>query len=273
ELDEQLDQKIEKALNNNGSSMLSYEGNNNQPPFVLRNMQEPLPLHFKLPQLEAYDGTSDSVDHVETFKAAMLLQGASDAILCRAFPPTLKEVARQWYLSLRLTSIHSFEDLCRFFVGHFISNRRQQKRSDYLHTIKQKEDESMAAMMSDLLKNDLKKSLVKTYPRDLPDMLVRVEKYVRMKEAFADDTTADSTVAGSSKEHHPRCEEKSHQRSRSLPQREVLLQMGPELFVPQLMRIRSECRRNPNKYCSYHHDHGHDIEDCHQLYDEIERFI
>ena len=29
----------------------------------------------------------------------------------------------------------------------------------------------MAAMMSSLLKNDLKKSLVKTYPRDLSDML------------------------------------------------------------------------------------------------------
>ena len=43
-------------------------------------MQELL-LHFKLPQLEVYDWTTDPIDHVETFKAAMLLQGASDAIL------------------------------------------------------------------------------------------------------------------------------------------------------------------------------------------------
>ena len=75
--------------------MLPYEGYNSQPPFVPMIVQEPLPSYFKLPQLEVYDGTTDLVDHAQTFKAAMLLQGALDAILYQAFPPTLKEAARQ----------------------------------------------------------------------------------------------------------------------------------------------------------------------------------
>ncbi|XP_073109291.1 uncharacterized protein [Elaeis guineensis] len=50
----------------------------------------------------------------------------------------------------------------------------------------------MAAMMGDLLKNDLKKLLTKTYPSDFSDMLVCAEKYARMKEAFVEETHASS---------------------------------------------------------------------------------
>lgn len=32
-------------------------------------------------------------------------------------------------------------------------------------------------------------------------------------------------------------------------------------------------RRNPNKYSLYHQDHGHDIEKCIQLCDEIKELI
>ena len=59
-------------------------------------------------------------------------------------------------------------------------------------------------MMSGLLKNDLKKSLINTYPQDLSDMLVHAEKYVCMEEAFVDDTSVDLVMVGLSKEHHPR---------------------------------------------------------------------
>ena len=68
-----MGQKIKKAFNNNGSSMLPYEGYNNQLPFTPRIVQEPLSLHFKLSQREIYDRTTDPVDHVEIFKIAMLL--------------------------------------------------------------------------------------------------------------------------------------------------------------------------------------------------------
>ena len=74
--------------------MLPYKGYNSQLPFAPKIIQEPLSLYFKLPQLEVYDGTIDSINHVETFKAIMLLQGASDAILYRIFSPTLKGAAR-----------------------------------------------------------------------------------------------------------------------------------------------------------------------------------
>nr|XP_010939069.1 uncharacterized protein LOC105058013 [Elaeis guineensis] len=186
-LDQQLDNKIENAVNNNNSSTPPYEGFNSKPPFIPRIVQESLFLYFKLLEPKVYDETVDPIIHLETFKAAILLQGASDAIFCRVFPPTLKGAAWQWYSSLKSASIHSFEDIYRSFVCHFINSRRQQKQFDYLYNIKQKEDESirtfmnrfnmtilkvcnleqsttMAVMMYGLLKKDLKKSLIKTYP-------------------------------------------------------------------------------------------------------------
>lgn len=57
-------------------------------------MQEPLPKHFKMSQLKIYDGSTDPVDHLEGFKTLMLFQEATDVVLCRAFPSTLRKLAR-----------------------------------------------------------------------------------------------------------------------------------------------------------------------------------
>ena len=49
---------------------------------------------FPLPQIDSYDGVKDPLDHLETFKTLMHLQGVADEIMCRAFPTTLKGAAR-----------------------------------------------------------------------------------------------------------------------------------------------------------------------------------
>ena len=61
-----------------------------------------LPQKFRTPQIESYDGVKDLLDHLETFKTLMHLQGVPDEIMCRAFPTTLKGPARIWFS--RLTS-------------------------------------------------------------------------------------------------------------------------------------------------------------------------
>ena len=44
-----------------------------------------------MPQTELYDGTTDPLDHLESFKALMLLHGATDGVMCRAFLATLQK--------------------------------------------------------------------------------------------------------------------------------------------------------------------------------------
>ena len=50
----------------------------------------PLPHKFCMPQIESYDGVKDPLNHLETFKTLMHLQGLPNEIMCRAFPTTLK---------------------------------------------------------------------------------------------------------------------------------------------------------------------------------------
>ena len=52
----------------------------------------------------------------------------------------------------------------------------------------------ISAIMSRLLKNDLKRSLVKAYPWDFFDMLVQMEKYAYMEEVFVKDEAPTSSI-------------------------------------------------------------------------------
>ena len=66
-------------------------------PFTASITSHPLPSKFKTPTLDSYDGTHDPCDHIATFKTTMHLQGVPDEIICKAFPTTLKGLARVWF--------------------------------------------------------------------------------------------------------------------------------------------------------------------------------
>ncbi|KAL2519038.1 Reverse transcriptase domain-containing protein [Abeliophyllum distichum] len=58
--------------------------------FFLEVMTVPLPRDFKQPKMEKYDGSSNPVNHLRAFVNLMRLQATPDAIMYRAFPPTLR---------------------------------------------------------------------------------------------------------------------------------------------------------------------------------------
>ena len=64
-----------------------------------------------MPQIESYDGVKDPIDHLESFKTLMQLQGVVDEIMCRVFPTTLKGLARIWFSILTPNSINTFKEL------------------------------------------------------------------------------------------------------------------------------------------------------------------
>ena len=65
-------------------------------PFTAPVTLFPILLKFRMPQVEAYNGSKDPLGHLESFKTLMHLQGVVDEIMCRAFPTTLKGPARVW---------------------------------------------------------------------------------------------------------------------------------------------------------------------------------
>ena len=59
-------------------------------PFTAEVLHFPLPAKFRMPQVEAFDGVRDPVDHLNTYKNQMELHGYQDPVRCRAFAITLK---------------------------------------------------------------------------------------------------------------------------------------------------------------------------------------
>ncbi|GKV33125.1 hypothetical protein SLEP1_g41667 [Rubroshorea leprosula] len=84
---------------------------------------EPYPTSFRIPQLETYDGTKDPDDHLHAFYSCMQNHNASDTLMCKIFPSTLRGNAQTWYYSLPPRSISSYIELASSFAIKF-SNRR-----------------------------------------------------------------------------------------------------------------------------------------------------
>ena len=101
------------------------------------------PKGFKLPTMKSYGGTTNPIDHLEMFRTSMSIQGADNALMCKAFLAILKKVARSWFSSLPPRSIITFKDLGKKFVSHFISSIAQKKASITLISICQRQDESL----------------------------------------------------------------------------------------------------------------------------------
>ena len=131
------------ALKGCFSSDLDDLVNRTDSPFIIPVNSCPLPQKFRMLQIESYDGVKDPLDHLETFKTLMHLQGVPDDIMCRAFPTTLKGVARIWFSRLIPNSINTFKELSAQFTSHFIGGHKNKKSTACLMSIKQREDETL----------------------------------------------------------------------------------------------------------------------------------
>ena len=135
------------------------------------------------------------------------LQGASDEIICRAFPTTLKGPVRIWFSRLTPNSISTFKDLSTQFALHFIGGHRYKNSTSCLMNIKQWEDETLrsyitrfnkeallidkaddkilvAAFTNGLRKGKFLFSLYKNDSKTMSDVLYRATKYINAEDAL-----------------------------------------------------------------------------------------
>ena len=167
----------------------------------------PLPHKFHMPQIDSYDGVKDPLNHLETFKTLMHLQGVADEIMCRVFPMTLKGMARIWFSRLTPNSISTFKKLSAQFTAHFIGGHRYKKSTTCLMSIRQREDKTLRFYISRFNKealsideaddnilvvtftNGLRKgkflfSLYKNDQKTMSEVLYRATKYMNIEDAL-----------------------------------------------------------------------------------------
>ena len=112
-------------------------------PFTTEVLHFPFPMKFRMPQIEAFDGMKDPVDHLNTYKSQMEFHGYQDPVRCKAFAITLKGSALAWFNKLPPASVSSFKELSIAFMSHFIEARTYQKPSYHLLTLKQGPQENL----------------------------------------------------------------------------------------------------------------------------------
>ena len=123
--------------------------------FIAQVTSFPLPAKFQMPQVKAYDGSRDSLDHLESFKTLMHLQGIPDEIMCRVFPTILKGPTKVWFSKLTPNTVSTFKELSRHFVTYFIEGQRHRRSLTAILSITQLEDESLRSYVTNFNKETL----------------------------------------------------------------------------------------------------------------------
>ncbi|GFY84700.1 hypothetical protein Acr_03g0014740 [Actinidia rufa] len=268
------------------------------PPFTERVLRTRISSKFKLPtQLGIYEGKTDPMDHLDLYKSLMSLQGCSDEVMCKAFSATLKGPARSWFRKLSPGTVDSFGELSRLFVANFMSCRNRQKNASHLDKV------IIMAMMEGLRPGPLFDSLSKNVPETLSALQSKADKYIAAEEL------AEAKRRRRGKEDHKRKEpdtrrvdyreetrykrpdrdskRSNNRRPRTPPRRpefnlpslntpvaQVLSEIKHEKFIKWPGKIKTDPqKRNRNKYCEFHRDHGHNTEDCFQLREQIADLI
>ena len=195
------------ALKGRVSSDLDDLVNRTDSPFTIPVNSCPLPQKFRMPQIESYNRVKDPLNHLETFKTLMHLQGVPNEIMCRAFPTTLNGVARIWFSRLTPNSINTFKELSAQFTLHFIGGHRYKKSTACLMNIKQREDETVrsyitrfnkealsideagdkilvAAFTNGLRKGKFLFPQYKNDPMTMSEILYRATKYMNAEDAL-----------------------------------------------------------------------------------------
>lgn len=104
--------------------------------FTRAIMDEPFPKDFRFPTIKAYSGITDPRAHINKCRAAMLVMGASDAIMCWGFFSTLDGQAQDWFGSLPKGSISTFAILTKRFMSYFASSVQKRKQFADLYHMK-----------------------------------------------------------------------------------------------------------------------------------------
>ncbi|XP_058185741.1 uncharacterized protein LOC131302966 [Rhododendron vialii] len=270
---------------------------NTDSPFTSEVMGLPLPRKFKMPQLETFNGSTDPLDHLETYKSLMHLQAVPDEVMCRAFPVTLKGTTHL------LTVKQGRWELLKEYTTRFNKEVVRIEEAD--------DSVSITANIARLYSGQFLYLLSLEPPKTLAELMLRAQKHMNAEEAVYARRSRDSfdPHAGPSQVgKFPPSDRKRRESSRKTggepknkkmdsksslkrgggqPQgkykqftpliataEQILsnLQNDPDLKWPGKLRTDPN-RRAKDKYCRFHKDHGHNTDDYTDLKQQIEELI
>ncbi|XP_070013845.1 uncharacterized protein [Nicotiana sylvestris] len=101
-----------------------------------------LPLGFKTPKFEKYDGHGDPLAHLKRYCNQLRGVGRKEEFLMAYFRESLVGIASEWYMDQDISRWHIWDDLARDFVRQFQYNIDIDPDRNSLTNIKKKSSES-----------------------------------------------------------------------------------------------------------------------------------
>ncbi|KAK3020900.1 hypothetical protein RJ639_045883 [Escallonia herrerae] len=258
-----------------------------------------LPPNFQTPQCDLYNGTGDLGEHVYQFETYMLLLQVSDAVMCRAFPTTLRKAAHAWFKSLQPRSIHSFSHIRSFSEALCKQSLMKEKLGKPAQHSAREINESLAGYLGpfnaatlevDNLDESVKYtaflrglqptskftfSINKSPPCNMKALLEKANKYIQAEEYL--DTHRGQRGDGReelkkrSREITPHGEKSAKRSKQNLtPLNAKPSQILHKIKDNKVFQWPEKMRSPPNKrnkalWCHFHNDHGHTTDDCSSL--------
>ena len=125
-------------------------------PFI-KAISEFVVLHkFNQPWITSYHGHDSQIDHVQTYKSRIMLITNSDKLYYISFCNILKELATQWFHTLKWGLIRTFSQLSDQFISQFIGMYEQPKLDIELLILKKKKPELLKDFVGRFNKEKLK---------------------------------------------------------------------------------------------------------------------
>ncbi|GKV02708.1 hypothetical protein SLEP1_g15104 [Rubroshorea leprosula] len=262
---------------------------------------EPYPAGFRIPQLETYDGTKDPDDHLHAFYSCMQAQNASDALMCKIFPSTLRGNARTWYYSLPPRSINSYIELASAFATKFSSRRFNDA---VLEVNSFDQAVGITAVISGLGHERFRDSLLEHPATTFSEVNDRSLKFITAEEyALSQHLTPIKSQHPDWRDENPNRKRMKTTQNRgpmststprfgrpnsappqqptskppvnwtpfNLPRSQIFMQIKNKMDLrrPGSMKTAA-ATRDHTRYCDFHQDHGHTTEQCNSLRSELE---
>ncbi|XP_015965562.1 uncharacterized protein LOC107489321 [Arachis duranensis] len=232
----------------------------------------------------------------------MIVNGASDPILCRCFPSFLDGPALDWFCSLPADSISRFQELAKQFEDHFAASAIYLHDSDYLTTIKQGPQESLKdyitrftkvamsipdlhpkvhlhAIKSGLRPGKFQETIAVAKPKTLAEFHEKAKGQIDIEEL----RQARKSERPLPKDEERACDTKKG--FKPVPRYESYTQFNTkrddiikEILNSKLIKPPRKAGNYPepknidkSKYCTFHQKHGHTTDECIIAKDLLER--
>nr|XP_016503718.1 PREDICTED: uncharacterized protein LOC107821781 [Nicotiana tabacum] len=101
-----------------------------------------LPVGFKTPKFEKYDGHGDPIAHLKRYCNQLRGAGRKEELLMAYFGESLAGIASEWYIDQDISRWHIWDDLARDFVKQFQYNVDIAPDRNSLSNLKKKVSES-----------------------------------------------------------------------------------------------------------------------------------